>query len=175
MLKNGVFWEYLENASELLAENSYLDSSWQDNSNDVWLSYPENHFDPFFGPHSRHSRTKFWVKIFFCFFSRIESFWCQKWKKKFFFHFCPLGVTPAGVIEFFWVKKFENFFFAFFSRIDSFWCQKSKKKLFLPIGGHPNRGDRIFWIKQFKKNFSPFSQIESFWCQIFICIDSRAC
>ena len=133
MLKNGVFWEYLENASELLAENSYLDSSWQDNSNDVWLSYPENHFDPFLGHIPDIPGPNFGSKFFFCFFSRIESFWCQKWKKIFFW-FLPIGGHPRWGDRIFLGQE-VRFFFWFFLIIKSFWCQKSNFR-FLHMG-HP--------------------------------------
>ena len=49
----------------------------------------------------------FWVKkfeIFFLLFFRELSHSDAKNRKKFFFDFCPLGVTPAGVIEFFGSK-----------------------------------------------------------------------
>ena len=79
-------------------------------------------FWPLFGPQSTHSRTKFWVKMFFCFFLRIESFWCEKCKKKFLVIFAHWRSPQQGWQNFFGSKSLK-YFFAFFSRIESFWCQ----------------------------------------------------
>ena len=50
-----------------------------------------------------------------------------------------------------WVKKSKNNFLLFFREL-SHSDAKNRKKIFfwfLPIGGHPRWGDRIFWVKKF--------------------------
>ena len=137
MLKNGVFWEYLENASELLAENSYLDSSWQDNSNDVWLSYPINHFDPFLGHIPDIPGPNFWSKIFFAFFCELSHSNAKNAKKNFWW-FLPIGGHPSGGDRIFLAQKVRNFFCFLFANWAILMLEIEKTFWwFLPIGVYP--------------------------------------
>ena len=79
------------------------------------------HLDPFLGhiPHIPDiPGPNFGSNFFFAFFREL-SHSDAKNEKKIFGDFCPLGVTPAGVIEFFGSKKSKKFF-ALFSRFESF-------------------------------------------------------
>ena len=50
-----------------------------------------------------------------------------------------------------WVKKSKNNFLLFFRELSHSDAKNRKKTFFwfLPIGGHPRWGDRIFWVKKF--------------------------
>ena len=80
---------------------------------------------PLFGPHSRHSRTKFWVKIFFLLFFANWAILMPKMKKKIFFRFLPNGGHPSGGDRIFWVCK---------------------KKFSLGIGDPCRGANLLFWL-----------------------------
>ena len=150
MPKNEVFRHFLKNAWTFLAEISYVESSWQDNSNDVWLSYPENHFDPFLGhiPHIPDiPGPNFGSKFFFCFFSRIESFWCQKSKKNFFLIFAHWGSPQRGGYNFFLGQKVQKFIFYFFHKL-SHSGVKNRFFFIFAYWGSPQRGWWNFFLSE---------------------------